>query len=344
MKQWRLYGIIGFILLSSAYSYAWFLSAERLEQRIFKQVALLEQEGYFFAHDGIKVSGFPFSVCVQILDPRFMASAPWSVNISIQGPVKLQAPIFNLNKVQVVSHERCIINFAFLGETEEWALKAHGLDGHFDLKSPLTDLALTLRKPQFEALTASQLTVAIQFKAGASLKNHYRLTLTDFNPAPLHLPHLSPTIQEIHLDVSATGPFNREISFEAALQEWARNQGILEINQSRLIWDQLKCESNGTLTVDEALQPLMAFAAEIYGLDALLEKLGDAGYIKKAVIPLVKASLHLLKETKQSGKQVSHYHKVALSFQDGEIFLGPIPIAKLGTFNWATLRFNNEKK
>ena len=306
MKQWRLYFVIGLIVIGSAYSYAWFLSAERLEQKIFNKILTLEQEGYLFAHDGIKVSGFPLSVCVQILDPRFTAKSPLSVNISIQGPVKVQAPIFNLNKVHIFSHEPCIISFAFLGENEEWALKSQGLEGHFYLNNPLENLELILQSPKFETLTASHLKVAVRFKAGGSLKNHYSLTLLNFNPATASLARFSKTINEIHFDVSLKGPFNNQVSFEQALQDWARNQGILEVNQGRLIWGDLKCESNGTLTVDENLQPLMAFAAEIYGLDPFLEKLGDAGYIRKNLIPLVKASLQLLKETKQKGNQKTH--------------------------------------
>lgn len=341
MKQWRLYLVMGVFIIGSACSYGWFIAAERLEQDIFTHIARFEKEGHYFAHDGIRVSGFPFFIKVKIFNPQIKTKTPSIFNVMVDGPVVVRASVFNRQKIKIKTTHPITINLASFTEDDDWAIKSSGLKGQCLLNQPLTDhIKFTLYNLNFRALRAHQLSFAVKTNRANLYKHQYSLLISEFGSSARLFPGFSQIIQEIYLNISITEPFNIEESLLQSLKNWSLKQGVIEVTEGRLYWDNLKIKSNGTLTVNNDLQPMLAFAAEIYGLDTLLDTLSAQGYLKKKLATLIKLSLSLVKEVKKEDNRLSHYHKVGITLQDGEVVIGSIPIVNLGIFDWQTLNWN----
>ncbi|MDP4840468.1 MAG: DUF2125 domain-containing protein, partial [Alphaproteobacteria bacterium] len=120
-----------------------------------------------------------------------------------------------------------------------------------------------------------------------------------------------------------------------ALTNWYESAGTLDVGTLSVKWGDLRVDLNGTCALDQGLQPLAAFSAEIYGLNAILKKLSELGFIHENILPVLKASLNFLKESKKSDRGHSIYHKVSITLQDNDLVIGSIPVVKFPPINWS---------
>jgi hypothetical protein len=109
-----------------------------------------------------------------------------------------------------------------------------------------------------------------------------------------------------------------------AAARWRDAGGTIEVESLHLDWSGLGITANGTLALDQKLQPIAAFSGGIEGFGAILEALVAADQLTPEQASLVGIALTSLAKPGPDGKpQIS----APFAIQNGKMYLGP---ARLG--------------
>lgn len=341
MKKFKLSLFVAFIALAGVYTYLWYLSANTLEMAVIDQVQNLEKKGYRIAYGGIRVKGFPFTINIEIDDPLIEAPSPVAASISITGVLQGRATIFDPTTVDFSATQGVEIQTALLGEESKTVLKSEGLSAHMPLPKPLQDFKLTFHRAHIGALDVKteSLTVGLKLHESDQALNLYTLDVAQIDPGKKLVESLPQVIDRLQATLSLRGKIQVDTPLEDAIAAWYTTEGTLDIGLLSVQWGDLKVDLKGSVAVDERLQPLAAFSAKVYGLDDILTKLKDLGFIHENLLLPLKTTLGFLKESKDDGgrKGKSIYHKISLTLQDNDVSVGPLLIYKFPPLNWSKL-------
>ncbi len=143
---------------------------------------------------------------------------------------------------------------------------------------------------------------------------------------------LGQTIQTLTSRAALRGPLDPASVDAANLTRWRDAGGTLEVETFNLVWGPLRIAGNGTLTVDQALQPVGAFSARVSGLDKLLDVLEARGQIQRQQTALARIALAVLMRTPANGGPPEA--SLPITIQDRLLSIGPIPLTKLEPIAW----------
>ncbi len=339
MKKLKLYFLTAFLALVGLYTYTWYLGANKLEMAIVDQVKILEEKGYRIAYGAIRVKGFPFKINLEIDDALIEAPAPVSASLTINGTLHGYASLMDPTSVMFKADQGIEIKTSLLKENNNTVLKSQSLSAHMPLPMPLKNFEITFQNVHIGAVDIKTETLSLGLKLHESDRalDIYSFDITKIDPGKKLVSGLPQIINQVTGQLSLTGRIRVDIPLDQAVSKWYETNGIADVGLLSIQWGGLKIETNGTFALDESLQPLAAFSAEIYGLDDILEKLKNLGFIHENLLPLLKTSLSFLKESKKNpeGESKEIYHKIAITVQDNDVVIGSIPVIKMPPINWA---------
>lgn len=147
----------------------------------------------------------------------------------------------------------------------------------------------------------------------------------------VHLPappvHLSDTIDDLAFAAKVKGPVP-EGPLVPAIAAWRDAGGTIELDHLRVDWGGLGVSANGTVALDQNLQPVAAFSGGIEGFATILSALVDADRLDVEQAALAQIALSALARPGPDGKPQI---KTSFTVQDGKMYLGP---ARLGQAPW----------
>ena len=341
MKKLKLYLATAFFAFLGLYTYAWYLGANKLEMAIIDQVEILEEKGYRVAYGAIRVKGFPMTINLEIDDVLIEAPAPVSAALTITGTLHGYATIMDPTHVDFEANEGIEIKTSLLGDENNTMLKSRALSSHMPLPMPLKDFDVTFHDVHVGAidLKSETLTLGLELHESDRALDVYSFKMTHIDPGEKLVAGLPQIIDHIQAQLSLRGRIHVDIPLDQVVEKWYETNGSADIALCSIQWGDLKIDANGTFALDEGLQPLAAFSAEIYGLDEILEKLKELGFIHENLLPLLKTSLGFFKEKKSKDVPYSKdvHHKIAITLQDNDVVIGSIPVIKYPPINWSTL-------
>jgi hypothetical protein len=208
-------------------------------------------------------------------------------------------------------------------------------DIHLDGKGRLSSTALTLgdvsgtidRAPHFDL--AALAAVVTKVAAGADTaapRIDLDLQAADFSLHSNHLDPFSSDIQKIALKgrlyAWQAKDWNR-----AALAHWRDRDGRLDVDRLDLVWDDLTMTASGQLALDDKLRPRGELDAWWRGLADVIDRLTAAKRIKAEAALVLKFGLMALPA--RTAPDGTTEINLPLSFDKGQLFLGPVPVARL---------------
>jgi hypothetical protein len=113
----------------------------------------------------------------------------------------------------------------------------------------------------------------------------------------------------------------------AALAAWRDAGGTVETERFHLIWGQLDLKGDGTLALDDAFRPIGAFHLDVAGYAQAIQSAVAAGLLEPTAGSAVRAVLDLIAKPAAEGGAARA--DVALSLQDGTVFVGPVAVGKV---------------
>jgi hypothetical protein len=322
------------VLLILAYGGFWFYTAGQIRQNIEPFAEARRSEGYIIRWDDYRVGGFPLSFRVQF-DNLFVA-APNPLPSEISGPdIVFSAAPWNLQRWSFSAPigarlEILLISAGFdaaslkglltLPVYPEGALdiEASNLTGRGGAEGiSVTTARLALSQPPTPPATERDAFLFASFKLSG-------LTLAR------DVPPLGPTIAEISANVAIEGAYSPG-PVAQALGDWRDHGGTIELQQGHLQWDKLGADADGTLALDQDLQPLAAFSARVRGADELVDAAVASGSMRAQDAGIAKMLLGLIGTASADGQKEV---KVPISAQNGKILLGPARVANLPHIDW----------
>ena len=334
IRKWSLYVAIPILAAAIGYTYLWYGTAERLEENILVQVEKLKDKGYRIVHGAIHTTGFPNKITLHIEDPLLEMPPAVGTSISVKGTLTATAGFMKPGHVEFETDGEVEIKSTLLGDVHNTILKAKSAECCMPIDAPLKDLEIELDDVHigFVDIKAKE----VSFKIKVDKTNTCTVSFEDLDLGFKPLNGFPKTIEKLEAKVTLKEMLDLESPLQDAIRNWAQKGGVLDIDKLEVKWGDTKVDGSGTFTVDENLQPLCSYAAEIYGLDELLNKLGSNGYIHKDLVPVVRTSLAFLKERKKDGDDDDDvYHKVAITVQNQDLSIGSIPIVRLPQIDWS---------
>lgn len=119
---------------------------------------------------------------------------------------------------------------------------------------------------------------------------------------------------------------------QEALEIWRRGGGTLEVRRILLDWPPLSLDADGTVALDEDLQPIAAFSTRITGFSDTLSALETMGAIPRGQASSAQMVLNLLAKTPRGSDRPEL--QVPLSVQDQRLSVGPFEVMDVPIVRW----------
>jgi hypothetical protein len=141
---------------------------------------------------------------------------------------------------------------------------------------------------------------------------------------------LGNVIEDFALDVHILGGLPAG-DWRQALAAWRDAGGTVEVSRATLQWGALMLETNGTLALDGAMQPMAAMTASIINHDALIDAAAAAGVLPAKNTDLVKLVLDLIARRGADGRMRL---TAPVTVQNGKLAIGNAKIGKVPRIEW----------
>lgn len=325
-------------LLIGLWSAGWFFAADQTRKRMAAWVAAQQAAGNIVTYDTLEISGFPFHIVVSINGPAYgtptyrwqgtslvLAFQPWNLRrFGFRTADAHRLDIATGNEIETI----------FL--TMERADGAGTLDSAGDIstfESEFRTLSVTVE--QGPAYGFNTLRIEARVPANPIPRPDATSLELAFAADQIALPAdqaiLGPQIER----AAGTIAFNGHLPAQPlipALAAWRDAGGAIDFAQASLRWGPLTVEGDGTVALDNALQPLAASSLQVSGFNETLDKLAVAGAIRPDAAGATKFALGLIaKNPAGGGPPVA---SVPVSIQGQQVFVGPIVVSQLRPIRW----------
>lgn len=326
--------LIGLSVLALIVSAVWASAAFWFKWRLEAWADDLRARGYVIATSEPLLIGFPFAAGVMVQTLEIAApeshggwrwhSGPVNARLAITAPT---AP-----RVDLTGAHRITGLFA----PSESGFDAQVHEGHlrlsFTRNGVLDATHLRLTGAQFTPIGASAPLVTVaQADVATTHTNALHVTVGVRGlTVPTALPDLSPTLDALDLTADLVGTIPGG-PLRPALEHWRADGGALDIRNLSLVWAMVGAGGNGTLALDERLQPIGAFTVKFQGFFDLVAALTAKGLVEERDASLAKIVLGMLARPGPSGQPEL---SLPLTLQDRKLYAGPVMLMTMPETTW----------
>ena len=125
------------------------------------------------------------------------------------------------------------------------------------------------------------------------------------------------------------------------LAAWRDAGGTLEVRSLDLVWGKFDLSGEGTVALDNALQPIVAMTARIKGYRETVDALVDTGWVQGRDAFATKMVLGVVARATPGGKSQL---TVPLSLQQGVLSAGPARLLRVPAIDWDTGKVDKMKR
>lgn len=337
-------GVIGV----AAYSLFWFVAASQLKSQIVVWIDARRAEGMTVEFADYEIKGYPDSLRLVLEKPALAvpgAARPWAWRADLA--VATVRPWW-WGRVKVSMPGQHWATVTLNGRTQTFAGAARRLDADLGISDGrIKAIAVDLAGIDFkDSKTGDTLLID---QARVSLKD-LKDSPPDYNASAIDLQIAA---QELRVPPSLIRPYrlplgNRIARLEveagimgeipagpwpSALAPWRDKGGTVEFKQLDVTYGELAMFSNGTLSLDGALQPIAAFTARVQGFIETVDTLRKQGIIHGR--DAIAAKLILGALAKKSEPDGTLTVSLPLTLQERQLFAGPVLLGRVPEVRWS---------
>ena len=353
------------------YTYAWFYAAKIIEDSLLTEVDYLRSKSITIDHGPISVHGYPFHIDIQVDGLYIKFKGDSGLSASIEGPLHGTGSLFNPWKLHLFSNTPLRITEG--SKNHEVQSGIHVIDAkktnlilHLSKHDSVSEInapdeanhsgqmnsglpnglpqniELFLQDVRLPLLKASchQISVKLERNKIDPFLSRYLLDLDHLKFDTRPIPSLPETISHAHLEISLKGRASIDLPIDQFVNAWYETEGFAEIKTMIVEWGTIKLVGNGSLSLDESLQPIASFSTEVTGIQELLDVLIRQDLMNKTLKPIVMMALspYQEKRTNLAGTSTEVYHKIGLSVQsngvENEFIVSTIPVFAFPHIDW----------
>lgn len=338
----RIAGLFAAIALALAgYTAYWFHLAGWAEDGIEARLAAWRDAGYTVSHSDLSIGGFPYRIEALLSDlaiaapdgeTRWSWRAPLLVLVVQPWDLRHWIAISDQASTASLTADGGALSLEARPETV-WASLV--LDEDFTARRAVLDIkGLELRRAgRLDMVRAERVQVharrpetAAERHLGTALRIDVVLRIDALDLSDGDMGPLGSRIETVALDASLLGPLPRS-GDRGAIAAWRDAGGTIDVHRLELLWGPVEMNAQGTVALDAEFRPIGALTAEIEGVDAVIDGFKRLGTLGDMGAEAAKFVLGLMSETRAGdGARVV---TLPLTAQDGQLYLGPVPIAPL---------------
>lgn len=344
--------IIGFAVLAGLYTGGWFYLGNQLQNSI---DAWIEQQ----KHAGVQVrfkeqnrSGFPLQINLSFDQPVIISDKKPSGYVWQGQRAVVTMKLWQLRNIHMDLSGPQKIKIINNTNTMMWRGHAKILSAVIHLKSA-TQAAVTLNLEGIEmktdATNKTKNALNMRLKRGSVYLMQNKKP-TEKSPslsiaadiADLQMPKSLPMIlshnfSKLNFSASVLGVLPRKVN-PRSLLAWRDAGGTVEIDRVELKHGPLELQADGTIALDQNLQPVGAFSAKIFGFFDVIKVLRDRNLIQSNIALTANLVLGVL--SKRQGPENKPRLDVSVSIQDRKLYVGPLAIAKMPFIHWDQIKIS----
>ena len=327
--------ILAAVVVAAACGYTgyWYYVAGQLRQGMGEWLAAQGAGAPQVAWRSLDVGGYPLRFRLNFTDARVAANLPFPYAAE-SAAVEAEAWPFALRRWRFTALGGAKIT----APLDAVGLSAGALDGSVDLTDGATVVATHARAiagaGAAQGFTADTLELKLTLPRQAPKTDRDPLAEASVSLAAADLPQAPPPfprrIDALTLVATVRGAMPPGALVDA-LAKWRDGGGTLDIDSAHIAWGKTTVDLDGTLALDQAMQPQGAFTATVTGGDAIVDAIVDAGVIEAQYAEFAKAVLRAIAHPDDDGVDALH---VPVTVQDRRIYVGPAPIAALPQLKW----------
>lgn len=331
-----LIGCLSVAALCAAYWGWWAFVANQFEKNLAVWAEQQRMHGIEFTYVVRGQSGFPGAIQMVLAAPKLKTLNDkgwvWSTDTLLLSlsPWALGQVSFNMKGAHQWQPQKPGMQPSLTGVAQQWAGTVHLDNGLLDT------LALSiygLDVQQSETDDGAQIKeMEIEIWELTADTPEFKIRSRDLElPKSLRAP-LGTHVQ--HFDAKGQlsgGPLNVR-AWPAVLEKWRDRGGTLEFTSFDLDYAPLRIRGDGTIALDEDLQPIGAFAVKAEGFFDAVDALTRQGLIPAGVSFATKVTLGVLSKKPENGGQP--YLDLALTVQDRTLYAGTIKLLTFAPVRW----------
>lgn len=331
-------GLLAFFCLagvSAVYGIWWFVVANQFESSLDAWIEQQQAQGITVTYKRRTQSGFPNAIQIKLASPQLSSERPglgtWSAE-----QLTLRIQPWAINHLAFDASGR-----------HQWQDPSSGRDQTMQATARKMAGAAELTNGRLSSITSKIESLVIDGFQGAEKlqmaeSEFYFTQLLTATPAfkiRLHNILLPPSAEAPlgdrigHFD--AKGTLNGAIemrSWPQALVLWRDSGGTLDFDAIDLNYPPLRMRGDGTLALDEDMQPVAALSVKAEGFFEAIDALHGRGYIPLGTSFAVKIALGVMSVKPQDGSDA--YLDLPISLQDQFLYAGSIKLLKLRPIHW----------
>ena len=335
MRRTRRILIIFLAALVVLYVGYWFVATSIIRGVIEDQIQVQQGRGVDIAVDRLGVGGFPFDFAFDLdgasivaptgeqwrggsLSARTAAWSPTTVALELRPGGELTIPL---------APDADVVLAAADGDGEVAVTLSRQLRS---ARIALRDVAVSGGPSELgTADSAAMSATDVGTRDAPALAASGELLGVDLPDNPLAA--LGTVVDRASVDVTVTGPLPQRPG-AAALAAWRDAGGTLLVDRLELAWGPLEVSANGTLALDDRLQPAGRLTVETRGHDQVLQALVAAGLIGRTEAFGAAFALNALSgPPDEAGVSTL---TAPLSIQGGQVLFGNLPLGVLPEIAW----------
>lgn len=336
-----LLGAAAVVAAAAVYAGYWNTVAAQLRTGIGQWTTERRAEGYEVSYGALTIGGFPFRLVAALASPEIAAPkdpkgpSPWAW----KGPdMVFTARPWRLNRIKVQAPG--LHQVTFMGA--DYFIDAVDLTGKVRLRrGGLEKIRLSVRdlvvrnaadRDVAGAAAADMAVDGTEGGTGFTVAVEVKGLLLPREP----IPGLGRKTARLGFEAGPTGDFpdilRRMPVNGETMARWRDGGGTIEVGRLDINHGSLTVSGDGTLALDQAMQPIGSFTFRVAGYMEALDRLRQAGLIDAQSHGLARLVLTAL-----AGKQGADGKPgltVPLTVQDRRVFIGPVPLARLPLLRW----------
>lgn len=342
---------LGLGIAAALYGGAWLVSAHLLRTGVEHWLQARRDEGFTVRAGALATTGFPARVAVRVTDVDFAAPPArgrWAwrtpavevavsplrldhVVLDLAGAHQLTGPWLEIPSLQFTAAKAALTLDLKDGAVDEAQLTVEGGDGAWGSDSRLHMDKAGVRVALHPDAPAPA--PPASGKAGDALpKISSRLAVRIENltvPGALP-PPLSNTLHEIAFNADVVGPVG-DGALPKLLAAWSAAGGAIDLKDVTLDWPPITVSGEGSVALDQDLQPMGAFTSRVAGFTEVLDIMVREHRVGNDEAAVAKAMLGLMAKPGPGGRaEIS----VPLTVQERVLTAGPLKLFALPRIDW----------
>ena len=304
----------------------------------------------------ISIDGYPININIKINEPsilakifesqiswnptfirlKFSPTKPKSIKYYSPGSHALNV-MYGATKWSAEIISETLKGEIFIKPKKNFRKKIHGEVTNLQLNLPGREKVLEIQQGKFESAVKNA--ALINTKLLNPFKNSFSFNLSAQNIKITNnllsentIKSFGNIIDELSFELALNGYLNTQAINKTKLMLWRNDGGSLDIKSISLKWGSIHIQANGTLALDQNLQPIGAFTTKIINADKLVKSLEKSGALSKKNSILTRIALaSLTRKANGNIKQITH---IPITLQNSQINIGPISLLKMPIIVW----------